>query len=83
MFLGVVLGLVRDIVECVYGNREGKCPELPMKFPSWIVARALWEKLGCVKSRKSRAYQFEYMLSFKRLNRIIRDIVWHIKRLTY
>jgi len=81
--MGVVLGLVRDIVECVYGGREDKCPKLPLKFPPWVVARALWEKLGCVRCRRSWAYQFEYMLSFRRLNRIIRDIVWHIKRLTY
>ena len=27
--LGVVLGLARDIVECVYGGRVDKCPKLP------------------------------------------------------
>ena len=81
--MSVVLGLVRDIVECVYGGRVDKCPELPLKFPPWVVARALGEKLGCVKCRRSWAYQFEYMLSFRRLNRIIRDIVSHIRRLTY
>jgi len=81
--MGVVLGLVRDIVECVYGGRVGKCPVLPLKFPPWVVARALWEKLGCVKCRRSWAYQFGYMLSFRRVNRIIRDIVSHVKRLTY
>jgi len=79
----IVFGLVKDIIECVYGGREDKCPRLPLKFPPWIVARALWEKRGCAKSRRSWAYQFEYMLSFKRLNRIIRDIVSHITRLTY
>jgi len=81
--LGVVLGLVRDIVECVYGGRVGKCPVLPLKFPPWVVARALGEKLGCVKCRRSWAYQFGYMLSFRRVNRVIRDIVSHVKRLTY
>jgi len=81
--MSVVLGLVRDIVECVYGGRVGKCPELPLKFPPWVVARALGEKLGCVKCRRSWAYQFGYMLSFRRVNRVIRDIVWHIRRLTY